>query len=268
MESQAEKILTVMMDMVIDGIPVNGEYFEQPIEREAQRYLDSCSGIADAAVCAAAYELLAKKPSWSKTVWRGTLRAVVGQLPFVGTATAVFTSEFESLWRQIRFVALAATMYGHNPRDETTQCQILLCLLGDKFINPNEQENLGKGLKEGTLKFAITTITKRIAISQSTGLVMKGALGGLLVGVMPGAISSIYNVVVLGKRENQEGAAKNASDSVKRVKEHFKMEEQPTLTVAKTAFLCWMVPKATTQLIRVDQVRALLFSGERLESRR
>ena len=167
----------------------------------------------------------------------------MGQLPWVGTATAVFTSQFESLWKQIRFFALAATLYGHNPRDEATQCQIVLCLLDDKVFsgktstsNDNAVETKGTQapldfeteLKQGTLKFAATVVARRVVIQYSISTInstvlFNRALGGLLAGVMPSVVHSVYNVVALGnKYENQEHLAKKVSLAVKTSKEHFK----------------------------------------------
>eukprot|EP00510_Aplanochytrium_minuta_P000337 CAMPEP_0184023924 /NCGR_PEP_ID=MMETSP0954-20121128/11704_1 /TAXON_ID=627963 /ORGANISM="Aplanochytrium sp, Strain PBS07" /LENGTH=1168 /DNA_ID=CAMNT_0026307009 /DNA_START=891 /DNA_END=4397 /DNA_ORIENTATION=- len=291
MESQTEKVITVIMNQVVEGIPnLKGGYLEQPIESEATRFLNNAGGFADAAVSAAAYELITPltHPSWSKSVWRGTLRAVVGQLPWVGTATAVFTSQFESLWKQIRFFALAATLYGHNPRDEATQCQIVLCLLDDKLLNggtsANRVDETGESskkinldfeteLKQGTLKFAATVVARKVFVQYSISTInstvlFNRVLGGLLAGVMPGVVHSLYNAVALGNQyENQEHLANRVRMAVKTSKEHFKAEEQPTLAIARTAFVAWLVPNVLKQGAKIDSMaRSLILQNSFMET--
>ena len=106
MEKQIEKLLGVLMTKVIEGIPDhNGGYLERPIDTEAKRFIADCGGELDAAVSAAAYDIFVRRPNWTHSVWKGALIVIIGQLPIVGTTT-VFCSQFESVWKQLRFVAL------------------------------------------------------------------------------------------------------------------------------------------------------------------
>ncbi|CAK9108906.1 Uncharacterized protein SCF082_LOCUS50632 [Durusdinium trenchii] len=246
MESQIERVLTVLMNKVVEGIPDGkGGYLERPIDSEAAMFLDECGGQIDAAVAAAARDIFLRKPNWSESVWRGALLVVVGQVPLVGSPAAIFYSQFESIWKQIRFVSLAATMYGHDVREDATQCQIILCLMDDTIRKANGplamDQIYSKGMKSG-VQVAATIIARQVVAKGGTSFLMKRVLGGLLIGVMPEAVGVLYTVLWTGKMTNHAEMAIKAKELNSRAKAHFKKDEQPGMTVVVVSFLVWFVP--------------------------
>eukprot|EP00924_Labyrinthula_sp_SR-Ha-C_P014633 snap_masked-scaffold_34-processed-gene-3.56-mRNA-1 protein AED:1.00 eAED:1.00 QI:0/0/0/0/1/1/2/0/1384 len=153
MEQQTTKFLSAVMNKVVNGLPdYKGGYFEQPVESEAKALLHKSGGLSDAAVSAAAFDFVMRNecPRWSKYVQRSAVRAVVGTLPIIGTASAVFYSQFESFYQHVRFVALAACIYGHNVRDERVQTQVLLCIIDEMFMSKKETKPKQKEIENSS----------------------------------------------------------------------------------------------------------------------
>jgi len=72
MESQIERLLTVLMRKVIDGIPDGrGGFLEAPLETEAARFVADCGGELDAAVSAAAVHIFVRGRKWHESMWKG-----------------------------------------------------------------------------------------------------------------------------------------------------------------------------------------------------
>ncbi|GBG25965.1 Hypothetical Protein FCC1311_021852 [Hondaea fermentalgiana] len=256
MESQIERLLTVLMNKVVDGIPDGkGGYLERPLETEAKRFVNDCGGELDAAVAAAAHFIFVRKPSWSESMWRSALIVVVGQVPLVGSTAAIFYNQFESVWRQLRFVALAATIYGHDVRDDATQCQVILCLLDDnirKRQGPGAMDKIYKKLGKNGVQVAATVIARQVVARGGTSFLMKKVLGGLLIGVVPEAVGLLYTAFFTDTfMSNDAEKAVRAKQLKERARSHFKKDAQPTLVVAWVSFLVWFVPILTINVSKV-----------------
>jgi len=256
MEGQIEKILDVIMTKVIEGIPNGkGGYLERPIDTEALRFINDCGGELDAAVAAAAFDVFVRKSKWSDAMWKGALVVVVGQIPLLGSTAAVFYQQFECLWKQIRFIALAATIYGHDMKEDSTQLQAILCLVDDKIRQKDgatAMNSLVSNVSKSGCQVAATVIARQIARSGSTGFLMRRVLGGLMAGVVPEAVGLVYNLFIGAKTEQDKGQrAKELSD---RARKHFKIDEQPSMVPFMIALILWAVPM-------------LLMNGYRMEAK-
>jgi len=255
MEDQIEKLLLVLMAKVNDGIPDgNGGYLEEPVENYAMRLREESNGQLDAAVDVAAYEIIVSRSKWSSKMWKGVLLVLVGQVPLVGSATAVFYSQFEAIWKQLRFVSVAASLYGHDTRDDHTQCQIVLCLLDDKIREKegrSAMQNIySKGVKSG-VSVAATVVARSIVQRGGSRFLLRRVLGGLLVGVVPEAVGVLYTVWGGGSRHNEAEALEQAKLLTRRVQRHFKREEQVTLWPFWLALVLWGVPVLVKALIKL-----------------
>eukprot|EP00512_Aurantiochytrium_limacinum_P001598 CAMPEP_0171485418 /NCGR_PEP_ID=MMETSP0958-20121227/533_1 /TAXON_ID=87120 /ORGANISM="Aurantiochytrium limacinum, Strain ATCCMYA-1381" /LENGTH=1155 /DNA_ID=CAMNT_0012018203 /DNA_START=438 /DNA_END=3905 /DNA_ORIENTATION=- len=256
MESQIEKLLTVLMNKVVDGIPDGkGGFLERPLDTEAKRFVNDCGGELDAAVAAAAHFIFVRKPSWSESMWRSALIVVVGQVPLVGSTAAIFYNQFESVWRQLRFVALAATIYGHDAREDATQCQIILCLLDDnirKRQGPGAMDKIYKKIGKSGVQVAATIIARQVVARGGASFLMKRVLGGLLLGVVPEAVGLLYTAFFTDTfMPNNGEKAQRAKQLKERARSHFKKDERPTLTIAWVSFLVWFIPILSINIAKV-----------------
>jgi len=171
---------------------------------------------------------------------------VVGQVPLVGSAAGMFCEQFETVWRQLRFVALAARIYGHDVEDDACQCQIILCLLDDKIrkrTGPGAMDRIYSGGVRSGVQVAATIIARQIIAKGGRSFVMRRVLGGLLVGVVPEAVGVLYTVLFMENLRSKDAQiAERARELNERARSHFKKDEQPGLTTVISAFLVWSIP--------------------------
>jgi hypothetical protein len=119
--SVLERSLTALIRQVVNGIP--GVASQGPVVDAAQKLLDKCDGDVEAAV--------QRVREMADTAWGDTcFRFLAALVPLGGMAVRL-----ESLWVQMRAVALVAALYGHNVSDSVVCYRMLLCLV-DARVSP------------------------------------------------------------------------------------------------------------------------------------
>jgi hypothetical protein len=117
-----ERTLVSLVQQVVKGIP--GVPSQEPIVDCARKLLDKCDGDVGKAVNSVA--------TTADSAWGDScIRFLAGLVPLGGMAIRL-----ESLWVQLRAVALVAALYGHDVQDSVICNRMVLCLVDARMSGP------------------------------------------------------------------------------------------------------------------------------------
>ena len=121
-QSLMEKTLIALVRQVVNGIP--GVPSQEPVVDAARRLLDKCDGDVGKAVQSVA---VTADSAWGDSC----IRFLAGLVPLGGMAVRL-----ETLWVQLRAVALVAALYGHDVQDSVICNRMVLCLVDARISGP------------------------------------------------------------------------------------------------------------------------------------
>ena len=153
--SVVERTLTALVRQVVNGIP--GVASQRPVVDTAQVLLDKCDGDVEAAVCCVAES--------ADTAWgESCFRFLAGLVPLGGMAVRL-----ESLWVQLRAVALVAALYGHDVSDSVICYRMLLCLVDSKLSGAGAASIQRNGKRDDPLAQGAQAVVSNVAKNVSNG---------------------------------------------------------------------------------------------------
>ena len=117
-----ERTLVALVQQVVKGIP--GVPSQEPIVDCARKLLDKCDGDVGKAVQSV---VTTADSAWGDSC----IRFLAGLVPLGGMAIRL-----ESLWVQLRAVALVAALYGHDVQDSVICNRMVLCLIDARMSGP------------------------------------------------------------------------------------------------------------------------------------
>ncbi len=144
-----ERTLVALVQQVVKGIP--GVPSQEPIVDCARKLLDKCDGNVGKAVQSVA--------TTADSAWGDScIRFLAGLVPLGGMAIRL-----ESLWVQLRAVALVAALYGHDVQDSVICNRMVLCLIDARMSGPapprkKDHDPLALGARR-----VVTDVAKRVS---------------------------------------------------------------------------------------------------------
>lgn len=174
-QSLMEKTLISLVRQVVNGIP--GVPSQEPVVDAARKLLDKCDGDVSKAVQSVA---VTADSAWGDSC----IRFLAGLVPLGGMAVRL-----ETLWVQLRAVALVAALYGHDVQDSVICNRMVLCLVDARISGSAPPRNSNHDPLALGAKRVVSDVARRVSNGGTMGMFVDSLAGNSVAAVVERAQS-------------------------------------------------------------------------------
>eukprot|EP01044_Picomonas_judraskeda_P003911 COSAG03_NODE_334_length_8910_cov_814.886392_3_plen_932_part_00 len=188
-----ERTLVALVQQVVKGIP--GVPSQEPIVDCARKLLDKCDGDVGKAVQSV---VTTADSAWGDSC----IRFLAGLVPLGGMAIRL-----ESLWVQLRAVALVAALYGHDVQDSVICNRMVLCLIDARMSGPAPPRKPDHDPLALGARTVVSNVAKRVSNGGTVSVLVDSLSGNSIEAVVIRArqhfapqhkLSNVWLAVLLG----------------------------------------------------------------------